>query len=168
MGTHRHSDPCTSTKNPKHFELRPPPLSLGVFPPRRSQPPYRPRPPGQGIRDAGPRPYRSWVHVRRLALSEGGPEGRHHADHRHGGLRRPGRSARSDPGRKRRAGLLPPRLARPRHGGLPQPREALLHRVHRGVLSQTEGRPRGPRGALQWTHRLVGVPRRGGVPKPSL
>ena len=101
--------------------------------------------------------HRPRLDVRRPAVLRGGPGGGREADHRGRGLRRAGLALRPQPGRER-GEVPPPHAARPERDRLPQPAEARLGRLPRGLL------PPAPHGqaahgrARRGHHLPVGVP----------
>jgi hypothetical protein len=151
---------------PPHVVLRPPALPLRVLAPRRREPRRRPDREGQGVRAAGAGGDRSRLHVRRVDLPGAGEEGGDQADPGNGGVRRAEQPARSgeDQGGE---GVLPPRSPRPRHPGVQEPLQALLHRLHRGLLLQAPHRPGGAGEALGGAHRLLRLPGRRGRAAPD-
>ena len=106
---------------------------------------------GGGRRPAGARHHRPRQHVRGPRLLQGLPGRGHQPDHRHRGLHggrvapraagAPGQGRRHRRRRRRRPeALLPPDPARRDERGLPEPLEALLGRLPRGLLLQAPRR----------------------------
>ena len=109
-----------------------------------------------GVRAAGAGDHRSRQSARRLGVPGEGEEGEAQADHRHGGVRRAGR-----PPARRRA---PTPGAKPYYhlvllardiDRLPEPRQAVVARLHRGLLLQAARRPRAAREVQRRAHRLA-------------
>ncbi len=129
-----------------------------------------------GRRSAGARHHRPRQHVRRPRFLCRVPGRGDQADHRHRGLHGGRVAARAagaagpkvddtgGEGERRREALLPPDPAGGDHRGLPEPHEALLGRLPRGLLLQAPGRLGAARTAPRGAHRHHRLPRRRGPP----
>ena len=120
--------------------VRPPPRSLGVQPPRRGGAPEAPGRARRQARLPGDRAHRPRQHVRRDRLL---PARAGRRDQAHPGLRalhRPRQPVRARPGGRPVRGREPRHRARAERDGLPQPDQARLEGLPRGVLLQAAGR----------------------------
>ena len=94
--------------------------------------------------------------------------GGHQAHPRLRALRRPGEPVRAGPGRRAVRGREPRHRPRPERGGLPEPHQARLEGIPRGVLLQAAGRQGAPGPALGRPPDPVRVPQlRGVAPAPG-
>ena len=174
----RTTDPRRARRDVGSTVVHPPPHPHRVLDAGRGGAGERPGRGGRGRRPAGPRDHRPRQHVRGPRLLRGVPQGRHQPDHRHRGLhgrRVPPRAAgpagqgRRHRGRHRRGreALLPPDPAGRVERGLPQPAQAVVGRLPRGLLLQAPPRLGAARAPRQGPHRHHRVPRRRRPPGPA-
>ncbi len=176
---HRRDDrPPKGTQELGSTVVHPPPHPHRVLDARRGGAGERPRAGGGRGRAARPRDHRPRQHVRGPRLLRRLPQGRHQPGHRHRGLhgrrvapRAAGAAGQGGRHRRRhrrgREALLPPDPPGRVERGLPQPAEALVGRLPRGLLLQAPPRLGAAGAPRQGTHRHDGLPRRGRPPGPA-
>ena len=151
--------------------VHPPAHSYRVLDARRGCPGEGPGQGGCRRRSAGARDHRPRQHVRRLGLLQGVPGRGPQPGHRHGGVhgrRVPARAAgpagQGRRHRRRRRGrpeaLLPPDPAGGVDAGLPEPAQAVVRGVPRGLLLQAPGGLGAARTAPRRLDRHDRLPRR--------
>ena len=139
-----------------HVRLRPPASSFRVLAARRGLPDRRTARQGGRAEDAGDGDHRARQHVLVGRLPRPGAQARDQPDPRLRGLRRAGRSAHQE----RHAGRNgePPRPPRRDQRGVPQPHQAGVVGLHRGLLLQAAHRQGAARAAREGADRPEQLP----------
>ena len=112
---------------------------------------------GRASRHVGGGGHGSRRHVRRAPVLRGRARRRHQADHRRRGLRRAGLAVRAEPGRER-GEVPPPHAARRERDGVPEPAEARVRGLPRGLLSPAPHGQGAARRARRGRHLPLGMP----------